>query len=281
MESIQKPKPDPNIRPLTHRTKKGRSYQRPKEIESQIRWALTLEAGELLRFAHLIDSSEPKYLKEETLVYLILAYRRAGNSDMVNDLSDELVKRITPLYGAFFHGFTATQRAEAGDELLKGMFIKIINDMEGKGDFFQIRFWACLKRLATSIFLEKAKGYNRETVLVPLSDLAGYEMEDPYSNPDDEFPSERPSELTVGTSSVEDIVFDKITARDGLKILPEPLRTAYLLYYEQGWDIESKDPTEPTISKYYNVTPRTVRNWLTRAEESLETWRGGSHGKSE
>jgi len=277
MESVKNPQPDPAIKPLTGRTKQGRLYRRPDEVEAQIHQTLTLPPKELLSFARLSNSEDPRYLKEETLVYLILAYRQAGNRDMASDLSGVLAKRVVRIYRVFFHGFTPTQRAEAGDELLKEIFIRILNNPDGKSDYFQIRFWACLKRLAVSHFLKKAKDYNQEESSVPLSGLAGYEIEVPEDDKgdDDERPLKSSSLLSLKAIAVEDVV----TANDGLQHLPEPLRTAYLLYHGQGWEIESKDPSEPTISKYFDVTPKTIRNWLTRAENVLKTWRGGSHGK--
>ncbi len=276
MKSESSSQPDQSIRPLTHRTKEGELYHRPQDVEEQIRWTLTLPIDQLLNFARLKNSQEPKFLKEETLVYLILAYRRVQARDVVNQLSEILVDRIARRYRSLFPYSDDPWRAEAGDELLSSIFDKILADQDGGADYFQIRFWACVKKLAITISRKKSDVYDQKTKIVPLSNLAGYEMEEPEktSNGDSET-LEAPLVLPVQMIPIEDAV----TANDGLRCIEEPMRTAFILS-EYGWQIESLDPVEPTISKYFNVTPRTIQNWLAKAEKDLETWRGGSHGKA-
>ena len=65
-------------------------------------------------------------------------------------------------------------------------------------------------------------------------------------------------------------------AADALARLPDHLREPFLLRYFAGWQIESDSPTEPSISRHLNVTPRTVRNRLRDAEANLRRWREGN-----
>ena len=276
MESKISSQSDQTIRPLTHRTKEGEVYHRPDDVENQILWALTLPIDQLLNFASLKDYQESKFFKEEALVYLILAYRRVHADEAVNQLSEILVDRIARRYRSLFPFIDDPWRVEAGDELLFNIFEKILTDKDGKADYFQIRFWACLRKLAISISRKKSDVYDRETILAPVSSLAGYEMEEPEkTSKGDSGTPEAPLVLPIQTIHIEDAVI----ANDGLHCIEEPMRTAFILS-EYGWQIESLDPTEPTISKHFNVSPRTIRNWLAKAEKDLETWRGGSHGKS-
>ena len=60
---------------------------------------------------------------------------------------------------------------------------------------------------------------------------------------------------------------------EALASLEEPQRSVFVLRYYQGWPVESKHPGEPTISGYFGVTSRTIRNWLTSAEKRLSEWR--------
>ncbi len=62
--------------------------------------------------------------------------------------------------------------------------------------------------------------------------------------------------------------------REALALLDEPMRTAFVLRHYEGWPIEDRDETVPTISRYFNKTPRTIRNWMTTAEQALAAWRG-------
>ena len=66
----------------------------------------------------------------------------------------------------------------------------------------------------------------------------------------------------------------RLMLREGLLLLPEPIRTAFVLHHYDGWQIESNDPQAPTIAKHFGKTPRTIRNWMAQAEAILESWRG-------
>jgi len=68
---------------------------------------------------------------------------------------------------------------------------------------------------------------------------------------------------------------DRIEYHDGLNSIEEPYRTVFVLRYYHGWPTEDDDPTVPTISRYFNKTPRTIRNYLRRADDALVAWRGG------
>ena len=72
---------------------------------------------------------------------------------------------------------------------------------------------------------------------------------------------------------------DRYLYREGLRILPEHQRVAYVLRYYEGWQIESDDPDEPTISGYFKRTPRMIRNWFEQAEKTLHRWSEGKGRK--
>jgi hypothetical protein len=274
MEPIQIQKTDRKLKPLTQRTKEGILYSRPAEIEKQISQALTLLPDAVIIRAQISNSEDPGFLKEESLVYLILAYRNTNDWEVYNSLSDILVERCVRQYRSFFRGLDALRLAEAGDELLAQLFLRILKVEDSKGDYFQVRFWSGIKLLAISIFRKKVNDYKQEKNMVPLSDLAGDELEESDNGVDDQTPGTiQPLDPPSATASIEPAVL----ADEGLHSLKEPIRTAYLLYHWAGWQIESKDPLEPTISKHFNVTPKTIRNWLTKAEGDLKKWRGGTN----
>ena len=79
---------------------------------------------------------------------------------------------------------------------------------------------------------------------------------------------------TIASRSVELEAIDRVLIKAALHQLEEPIRSAYLLRHHQGWPIEDKDPNVRTISRHFGKTPRTIRNWLSRADELLEAWRG-------
>src|SRR5206468_1461828 len=78
----------------------------------------------------------------------------------------------------------------------------------------------------------------------------------------------------LSTPSDESLVITNDLLRDALSHVREPYRTAFLLRHVAEWPTEDQDPTVQTISKYFGKDPRTIRNWLQRAEEALQQWRG-------
>src|SRR5260370_5666391 len=59
----------------------------------------------------------------------------------------------------------------------------------------------------------------------------------------------------------------RLLYREGLSMLKEPYRTAFILRYYEGWQIDAKEPSVPTLSRYFKKSPRTLQTWLTLAEE--------------
>ena len=67
---------------------------------------------------------------------------------------------------------------------------------------------------------------------------------------------------------------DSVLIKAGLSSIPDSRhRTAFILCHYEGWPIKSDDPSEVTISTYFDVTPRTIQNWLVVAEKSLIKYR--------
>jgi len=85
----------------------------------------------------------------------------------------------------------------------------------------------------------------------------------------------RPRDLAAVTSpSGETAVIEDDLIRDALSRIDEPFRSAFLLRHYFDWPVEDQDPAVRTISRHFGKDPRTIRNWLKKAEESLQTWRG-------
>ena len=59
---------------------------------------------------------------------------------------------------------------------------------------------------------------------------------------------------------------------EALALLEPNVRTAFLLRAE-GWPVEDRDPSVPTISRLFGKTSRTIRYWLAQADEQLAAWR--------
>ena len=255
--------------PLTRRNAHGYVYQRLATVDRQIQDIIRLDTEELQRRSVVRYETSPDFLREESLVYLIRHFHKAGNRKVVNDLSECLLTRCATYISGRLASLRADFRKEAYADVVLELFSRILNLHSDRGDYLQVRFWLALKRLAIQVFRKQLKLQQSHT---PVTSPPGYD--DSSSNMSTRSVVVRePS--TSASRSVETQAIEKSVIREALSQLEEPFRSAYLLRYYFEWPIEDQDPTAQTISRKFGKTPRTIRNWLARAEESLEAWRGG------
>ena len=251
--------------PLTRRNAGGDVYQRLATVDRQIQEVLKLDPEELRRRLEVRDEAAPDFLKEESLVYLIRYYRKVGNRQHVNDLSTCLVKRCAKLTYGRLGSLGADARDDGYSEVVEELFARILDLDSDRGDFLQVRFWVVLERLTVNVFrkqvnqveLESTGDYDQETIDSLIQQGAVVVVP-----------------TTFASRSAESEAIDKVLIEAALHQLEEPLRSAYLLRHYWSWPIEDQDPSVQTISQHFGKTPRTIRNWLSRADESLEAWRG-------
>jgi DNA-directed RNA polymerase specialized sigma24 family protein len=261
-----------HVHPLTRRRPDGTPLQRSPQVEAQIVGALALSPDELIQRAALRDSQTTEYLQEETLVYLIRAFHRFGDSRVVNAHTEALLRRCTQFTHQKLRALGKHEAEEAYGEVIRQLFERILDPNTDRGDFLQVRFWFVLKRLTISVFGRYKKRINEgKRRLVPLAKLAGDDLE----SDDDVGERNQTGSIPMAALLEPEIPIErKVLGKDGLNAIQEPYRTAFILHYYHGWQIESNDPCEPTLSKYFDKTPRTIHNWLTSAEKVLEKWRG-------
>jgi DNA-directed RNA polymerase specialized sigma24 family protein len=265
-----------SLDPLTHRNRAGEVYVRAPHVERQILEALTL-SGEVLRARVAIAEQESSdYLSEECLVYLLRHYLRLGDTTRVNDLAESLVRRCTRMIGKHLHVLGDEALEEGYSEIIKRLFTLILDVATNKADFLQVKFWVVVKKFCIQEFGRQLRDHTLRQDAVSLSQVPGY---DGTGDEDEEEATlvrlTGEDQRRVTTPSYEKAIVDSDLKRAALTQLRQPLRSAYLLRYCEGWPIEHQDPTVQTISRHFGKTPRTIRNWLTTAEEILAQWRGG------
>jgi DNA-directed RNA polymerase specialized sigma24 family protein len=250
------------VKLLTRRNLQGEVYQRTEPVEAQIREALALGHEAVVGRARIRDRDSPRFLQEEVLVYLIREYDREGRKFVVDDLTTELVSRCTGKVNRMIRG--ALHRRYVEDcycDIIVAVFERILDSESDRGDFAQVRFWLFLGRQ----ILEGIKKYqaeeSRDAFTVSIETGRG-------TDPDE------PSSLEIEDESL--LPADDLAAyREGLSILKEPYRKAFILRHYERWQIESDDPDEATICRYFGKSRKTVYNWLKEAEKTLRRWRGG------
>jgi DNA-directed RNA polymerase specialized sigma24 family protein len=254
------------VRELTHCNKDGIPYRRETAVERQIEAAFQLSRSILMERARLRDREAPGYLQEECLVCLLRAYTAEGDAATVAALSEALLERCARFINGKLMSLGRDAAEEAYSEVMVRLFDLILDVESDRGDFLQVRFWLALEKLVVTAFGRQTREITRSRLQVPLSALPG------ASGGDDEEPRV--------TAQVEEIAERNLPPdvallyREALALLDEPLRTAFVLRHYEGWPIEDRDETVPTISRYFNKTPRTIRNWMTTAEQALAAWRG-------
>lgn len=249
-------------RPLTRRNTANKVYERLPEVEAQIAETLALDHSALVEVAGR-NYESPAHVKDETLCYLIRERLRANRNDETNELIEVLLRR---------HAGTINWRVRAcvderhhedckGDittELLTGLF-----DLDSdRSDFAQVRFGLFFKMLTTEA-IKRFRRLQKQEQQAATNYPQGEDADD-ESNPIDKLADER-------ALSVE----DRAVYRDALMRLPDELRTIFILRHYDGWQIEADSADEPSISRYCNVTPRTVHNRLKEAEARLRRLREG------
>jgi RNA polymerase sigma factor (sigma-70 family) len=260
---------DRDVRPLTRRnTDTGALYERLPEVETQVRRALALEEGALIEaIQHSYDES-PTHLKDEVLCYLIRERLRAGYQESANAVTEVLLRRHAGTIRSRIGrgGIDERHREDCEGEIVSQLLVELFDTDSNRSDFAQMRFGLYFKRLSYGVIRKFRELQQRER-----------QAESITSKQDD---STEEIDL-LDTLSDERVLSaeDRVLTRDALAHLPKHLREVFILRHFEGLQTESNSPTEPSISRYLDVTPRTVRNRLRDAEASLRRWREGKQGK--
>lgn len=255
------------IRPLTRASKEtGQLYRRDPQVEQQITEALTLDPAALVERAAVTSREDPRFLNEETLVYMIREYHDRKQPALVGDLTEALLRRCSPYIEGQLRKLGADRQEDASNDVVEMLFTRILDPSSDRGDFLQVRFWPFLNRMIADTFrrqlgLMKKAGQEVAPDWVHGAEPAG------DAEPDGHYIAPVPSH---GLSQEQRALME-----DALAHLDEPYRTLVVLRYYDDWPVESNDPSVLTISRYYAKTPRTIRNWLNTADEQLRAWREG------
>ncbi|MGI8552457.1 MAG: hypothetical protein ACR2PL_16965 [Dehalococcoidia bacterium] len=248
------------VRPLTHRGANGELYYRRPEVERQIETVVSLPVPAVLERTRISNKDDPEYLKDECLVYLIREHRRAGESTLVSDLCEQLLRRCYGIVYSCVGKLRAEFAEEAHAEVVEQLFRKILNTDSDRGDYYEVSFGDGLKRLALTAFGKYSHKQNATDQNVDWDQFPGHD------------PGLDDAEAPVASALR---AADRSAALEALRTLGEPYRTAFYLRYYRGWPTEAADPGKPSLSRYFNKTPKTIFNWFTHAEKKLVIWREG------
>jgi hypothetical protein len=274
--------PDPIVtpEPLTRRNRSGVLYAREADVERQIVRAISLSGAALRERVAVSDRDSSDYLKEECLVYLLRYWRIRGDDQRVNDVTAALLRRVTPIIRKHLSSLGPQPLQEGHSEVVSRLFRPILDVTSDKADFLQVRFWVRVERLCIQVFGRQLAELKLGARQLSFSQVPGHD-DDSYGGEvlqDGKRPRLTEADRQrLSTASPEDVITKAEDGREAqrlvLTLLEEPLRSTYLLRHLHGWPIEHQDPSVPTISRHFGKTPRTIRNWLAKAEQTLASRR--------
>lgn len=247
-------------------------YQRDAAVEKQIQSAIILTDEQIIANARIREKQADDYLQEEAIVYLIKMSKQEENENLYNALSNVLLERIGHQVKYYFRSFSQGLKEDAYNEFLARLFQQILRT-DGKGDFFQVKFWLALNGLAVTVFRRFQSREQRERKLLDPGEFSEREENnDGEEDTDDDFVE--PERLIPGENRWS-LIEQWSLIEEAMQNLEGDVREAYFLHHFLGWQIETIDPNESSVSDHFGKTPKTIRNWFHKADATLEKkWRG-------
>lgn len=248
------------VRPLTKRKRETRElYTRRPEVELQIGKVLSLESSRIFELLENRDRNSTEYLLDETIVYLLREARIKNDSQTIETLYIELNRRLWKLLLKFRGNFKFNHAdfEDFGQRVEMTILRKIFGADSDLGEYAQVNFG--------DFVITEAKGVWKQNLVKIKRDEAMIE-------------TERGDEDDAGTlenvSSTSELSAEsRLIIEQGLqKLTPEHQIVAAMLL--DGFQIESKNANEMTISKHLGVSSRTIRNWIQEMRRTLTGYQG-------
>jgi DNA-directed RNA polymerase specialized sigma24 family protein len=253
------------IAPLTRKRGDGSCYARPKDIEDALTALVELPREEFLERCQIRSRSDPGYVQSECLLHVVRASRHDNNDRWFEQLYKLLLERLIYALPRAENsdGTTASLTNEAiRDAVIDRFVVTLSADRQEQGDkldFFECRFNLGVKRLRVDA---QEMVWNKENCTTAL---------------DDELTGEVSAEVEAAVGVFDPLEFDTIDdpilrrrLDEAIDELPPEQRRTFVML-RKGFQIDSDDPSEMTISKALGKTGRTIQSYRDRALASLRT----------
>lgn len=238
-----------------------RDYKREPRVEKQLAKLASMSAAQRKVVLGLKDPSlAGESLYEETLVVSARELVRAEKLDEAWNIVEALSRRAAAKIASTIRlwRLRGDDADEFASEALTSMYDSVLS-VRPADQFWEIRFWICLDRKLITMMKKRRR---------QLDAQSGLSATDEANEPQLWAHETAASAISWGGDPVKKVVID-----EALAILPDKQRTAFLLHYFAGMPEESTDPGVASVARSMNVTGRSVRNYLKRAEELLKSWR--------
>lgn len=247
------------IKPLTKRSRMtGELYTRRAEVERQLAQVVSFDNSRILELLKNKSRESEEYLFDETIVYLLREWSAEKKDFAFETLYLELNRRVWRLLKKFYKNFAAAADFEDFGQKIELAVIEKIFDLESdSADYAQINFGHFVVTQAKVFWSGNLVKIKREEEIF-------------YSPPNDE-DGENKREMQFAAHDISPE--EKLILREAIAKLPDNIRNVAVLILD-GWQIESKDETQLTISKHLKINSRTIRNWLNEARRILAGYEG-------
>src|SRR5215204_3872376 len=239
------------VKQLTKRKKEtGELYARRAAVELQIGEILQMDGAQILELLKNKQRDSENYILDETIVYLLR--QPQTERDLREILYTELNRRIWKLLKKFSSRFSDFSSFEDFRQRVEMAILKkIFTFGSDSADYAEVNFGDFVVKTAKVAWRGELVKIERE------KDLFYQERET----------EENEAPQIENTLRSSDAPTDyTMMLREGLNKLPPNIQLVAELLLD-GWQIESKNPEELTISKKLGVSSRTIRNWLAEARE--------------
>ncbi len=270
------------LRPLTKCHPNGEPYERRPETVRQLRAALLLTPRAQVARARISDKNDPRYIKDEVLVYLIREAFEREDGRAGDWLLWLLIKRCTGiLTRVLAPRLPEAEAIDAGQEVLL-VLCEAVHDLGPQGDYLEVSFgqWFKCRALDMRRTYEAKLAKEPDAEAVPLEQLAGHQASsaervvvfEPVEPWNELSPS--PADLLDrgNVAALQDA--EERRLHEAVCALPntdrQPWRKAVILHFWFGMKIDSVDPDEPTLARLFGKSEKTIRNWLNKAKAELK-----------
>lgn len=252
-------------RPLTKTTRDGRLYQRDPAIERAVAVLAELAPSALVERARTSAADAADFVPSECLVYFVREAWRRRDKTTMTDLVGVLFTRCERILRKKILDRDVPNAEHVRQSILCELGLLLVQD-DAKLDYYECRFNLAFRNLRIDHVRKEFDATNE------LSSGQGEASDD---GPVDEDPLENISRALShtehsdhGLADAEDAIFRKRALR-AVQALPDDERSACVLVYGFGYEVESDKPERVTAATLCRATGRTIRNRLSRARTKL------------
>lgn len=275
------------VQPLKKRQTDGRLYKRRPKVEKELERLEKLTLLDVVALAKESGQGNEPTVSSEAIVYLLRREVRKSNADRpgLDGLISILFNRSeTTLRFHISGAFDELQREDICRAVIDRM-VDEITDPSEKADYAEINFndWlahnrvdACRKQIRKAARMDSIEDLAEDEMEIVLAseDLASPKPmpEAAYALAESREKAHLPHQIEAGEFTPEDRYRIAAAVR-GAKLAPNVLK-AFLLNHYWSMPIDSKDPNKNTLVKHFGKSEKTIRNWLSCAEEAFVKLRG-------